>query len=89
MSAGRSPAEKDPVELFPNSVKAFVVREEGGRRSVDLMLWDFLGGGAAWRMTNVRYLGLQQWRRVSAEPHNRCLISLTELCERSLNKHGW
>lgn len=49
---------EDPVELFPKS-KAFIVREESGRRAVDLMLWDVLGGGAAWPMTNVRNLGFQ------------------------------
>jgi putative SOS response-associated peptidase YedK len=77
---------KDPVELFPKS-KAFIVREEGNRRAVDLMLWDVLGGGAAWPMTNVRNLGLPQWRRLAAEPHNRCLIPLTEFCEWTPDKH--
>jgi putative SOS response-associated peptidase YedK len=77
---------KDPVELFPKS-KAFVIREERDRRAVDLMLWDVLGGAAPWPMTNVRNLGLPQWRRLAADPHNRCLIPLTEFCEWTPDKH--
>jgi putative SOS response-associated peptidase YedK len=76
----------DPVELFPKS-KAYVVREESGRRVLDVMAWDVLGGQAAWPMTNVRNLGLPQWRRLAAEPHNRCLIPLTEFCEWTPDKH--
>ncbi len=77
---------KDPVELFPKS-KAFVIREERDRRAVDLMLWDVLGGAAPWPMTNVRNLGLPQWRRLAAPPHNRCLVPLTEFCEWTPDKH--
>lgn len=77
---------KDPQELFPKS-KAFVVREERERRAVDLMLWDVLGGGATWPMTNVRNLGLPQWRRLAAEPENRCLVPLTEFCEWTPDRH--
>lgn len=77
---------KDPQELFPKS-KAFVVREERGRRAVDIMLWDVLGGGAKWPMTNVRNLGLPQWRRLAAEPENRCLVPLTEFCEWTPDLH--
>ena len=77
---------KDPVELFPKS-QAFIVREEGKRLAVDIMLWDVLGGAAAWPMTNVRNLGLPQWRRLAAEPHNRCLVPLTEFCEWTPDKH--
>lgn len=73
-------------ELFPKS-KAFVVREERGRRAVDVMLWDVLGGGAKWPMTNVRNLGLPQWRRLAAEPENRCLVPLTEFCEWTPDLH--
>jgi putative SOS response-associated peptidase YedK len=38
-------------------------------------------------MTNVRNLGLPQWRRLAADPHNRCLIPLTEFCEWTPDKH--
>ena len=51
------------------------------------MAWDVLGGQAAWPMTNVRNLALPQWRRLAAEPHNRCLMPLTEFCERTPEKH--
>ena len=71
---------RDPHELFPKS-KAFVVREERGRRAVDIMAWDVLAGAAAWPMTNVRNLSLPQWKRLAAEPANRCLVPLTEFCE--------
>lgn len=37
----------DPVELYPKS-KAYVVREERGRRVLDVMAWDVLGGQAPW-----------------------------------------
>ena len=77
---------RDPVELFPKS-KAFVVRQAGGARVVDLMLWDVLGGAAPWPMTNVRNLGLPQWRRLAAEPQHRCLVPLTEFCEWTPDKH--
>lgn len=76
----------DPHELYPKS-KAFVVREEGGRRAVDVMAWDVLGGGAKWPMTNVRNLGLPQWRKLAAEPENRCLVPLTEFCEWTPDLH--
>jgi len=76
----------DPAELFPKS-RAFVVRQAGGARVVDLMLWDVLGGAAAWPMTNVRNLSLPQWRRLAAEPQHRCLVPLTEFCEWTPDKH--
>ncbi len=76
----------DPVELYPKS-KAYVLREERCRRVVDIMAWDVLGGQAPWAMTNVRNLALPQWRRLAAEPYNRCLIPLTEFCEWTPDKH--
>ena len=42
-------------------------------------------------MTNVRTLGLPQWRCLAEKPENRCLIPLTEFCEWSRDKdpeHG-
>ncbi len=75
-----------PDELYPKS-RAHVVREEDGKRGVDIMQWDVLGGGAAWPMTNVRNLGLPQWRRLAEKPENRCLIPLTEFCEWTPEKH--
>lgn len=77
---------KDPRELFPKS-KAFVVREESGRRAIDVMLWDVIGGGAKWPMTNVRNLAVPQWRKLASEPENRCLVPLTEFCEWTPDLH--
>ncbi|MBI0474422.1 DUF159 family protein [Sphingomonas sp. MA1305] len=77
---------KDPQELFPKS-KAFVVREERGKRAVDVMLWDVLGGGAKWPMTNVRNLGLKQWQALAADPEKRCLVPVTEFCEWTPDLH--
>ena len=38
--------------------KAYVIRAERGRRALDVMGWDVLGGQAKWPMTNVRNLAL-------------------------------
>lgn len=70
----------DPRELRPKS-RNYVVREQEGERAWDVMSWDVLGGKAAWPMTNVRQLGLPQWRRLADKPENRCLVPLTEFCE--------
>ena len=51
------------------------------------MLGEVLGGAAPWPMTNVRNLGLPQWRRLAAEPQHRCLVPLTEFCEWTSDKH--
>jgi putative SOS response-associated peptidase YedK len=67
-------------ELTPRS-RAYVVRRDDRGLGLDLMSWDVLGGQAAWPMTNVRQLGLPQWRRLAERPENRCLIPLTEFCE--------
>jgi len=76
----------NPVELRPKA-RAYVIREEDGKRGLDVMGWDVLGGGASWPMTNVRNLGLKQWQRLAEKPENRCLIPLTEFCEWTPEKH--
>jgi putative SOS response-associated peptidase YedK len=38
-------------------------------------------------MTNVRQLGLPQWRKLAERPENRCLVPLTEFCEFTPDKH--
>ena len=76
----------DPRELRPKA-RAYVVREVDGKRGLDVMGWDVLGGGAAWPMTNVRNLGLKQWQRLAENPGNRCLVPLTEFCEWTPEKH--
>ena len=75
------------VELVPRK-RAPVVRSEATQRIIDLMQWDVLGGLAAWPMTNVRQLGLPQWRRLAEKPENRCLVPLTEFCEWELEGTG-
>jgi putative SOS response-associated peptidase YedK len=62
----------DPVELRPKS-RSYVVREQDGERAWDVMTWDVLGGEAKWPMTNVRQLGLPQWRRLAEKP--RAVVS--------------
>ena len=71
---------KSLAELRPKG-DAYVIREEDGRRALDLMSWDVLGGQAPWPMTNVRNLALSQWRRLAEDPARRCLVPLTEFCE--------
>ena len=91
----------NPQELVPFG-RAWVIRRNDRGRGVDVMSWDVLGGMAKrpskigtpprpLAMTNVRSLGLPQWRRLAEKPENRCLIPLTEFCEWSRDKdpeHG-
>ncbi|WP_203234616.1 SOS response-associated peptidase family protein [Sphingomonas solaris] len=77
----------NPVELYPRA-RAWIVREQGGRRGIDVGTWDVLGSQAKWPMTNVRQLGLPQWRRLAADPGNRCLIPLTEFAEWTPDTHA-
>ncbi|WP_294392110.1 SOS response-associated peptidase family protein [uncultured Sphingomonas sp.] len=67
-------------ELAPRS-RAYVLRQNDRGLGLDVMTWDVLDGQVAWPMTNVRQLGLPQWRRLAERPENRCLIPLTEFCE--------
>ncbi|MDP9086455.1 MAG: SOS response-associated peptidase family protein [Pseudomonadota bacterium] len=76
----------DPTELRPKS-RAYVIRELGGERAWDVMHWDVLRGNGPWPMTNVRNLGLTQWRKLAEKPENRCLVPLTEFCEWTPGKH--
>jgi putative SOS response-associated peptidase YedK len=70
----------NPRELTPRG-RAYVVREDERGRGLDVMSWDVLGGQGKWPMTNVRQLGLPQWRKLAEKPENRCLIPCTEFCE--------
>lgn len=76
----------DPTELYPRA-RAWIVREQDSRRGLDVGVWDVLGGMAKWPMTNVRQLGLPQWRRLAEHPANRCLIPLTEFAEWTPDAH--
>ncbi|MFS0738195.1 SOS response-associated peptidase family protein [Sphingomonas sp. 1P06PA] len=74
----------NPVELVPRG-RAYVIREEDGRRGLDVMSWDLLGKGAAYPITNVR--DLKRWRPRLEKPEGRCLIPLTEFCEWTPEAH--
>ncbi|MFS0770852.1 SOS response-associated peptidase family protein [Sphingomonas sp. 1P08PE] len=76
----------NPQELRPKR-RNYVIREQDGIRGWDVMSWDVLGGQAPWPMTNVRNLGLPQWRKLADKPENRCLVPLTEFCEWTPDKH--
>ena len=76
----------DPQELRPKG-RAYVVREQAGVRGWDIMSWDVLGGKGAWPMTNVRNLGLPQWRALAQDTKNRCIVPLTEFCEFTPERH--
>jgi len=75
-----------PDELRPSG-RAYVIREDERGRGIDIMGWDVLGGAAPYAMTNVRQLGLKQWRALAAQPENRCLVPLTEFCEWTPESH--
>jgi len=77
----------NPRELTPRS-RAWIVRQDHRGRGVDVMSWDVLAGGAKWPMTNVRQLGLPQWRRLAEPVTHRCLIPLTEFCEWTPEAHA-
>ena len=70
----------NPGELYPRN-RSHIIREQDGKRGVDIATWDVLGGQAGFPMTNVRQLGLPQWRRLAAHSEQRCLIPLTEFAE--------
>jgi putative SOS response-associated peptidase YedK len=76
----------DWQELTPRS-RAYVLRRTDLGLGIDVMSWDVLGGQAKWPMTNVRQLGLPQWRRLAEKPENRCLIPLNEFCEWTPEAH--
>lgn len=76
----------DPRELRPKG-RAYIIREFAGERAWDVMHWDVLRGNGPWPMTNVRNLGLSQWRKLAEKPENRCLVPLTEFCEWTPEKH--
>lgn len=70
----------NPTELYPKS-RAYVVRQAGADRGLDVMHWDVTAGQAPWPMTNVRDLARPQWKALASDPAQRCLVPLTEFCE--------
>jgi putative SOS response-associated peptidase YedK len=75
----------NPVELAPKT-RAYVIRRNDRGLGLDVMSWDILGGETRLPTTDVRHLGLPQWRRVAERPENRCLIPLTEFAEWTRDK---
>lgn len=76
-----------PPELFPKKL-GWIVREEDGRRVLDVARWGFPHQvkGASGKMlskpvTNVRNLTSPFWRSVLKTPARRCLVPVTDFCE--------
>ena len=83
-----------PPELFPKK-PAWVVREELGRRQLDVMTWGFPRRVPGKRtdkttgkpvlvntdVTNVRNYTSPFWRTAMANPERRCLVSFTSFSE--------
>jgi putative SOS response-associated peptidase YedK len=72
-----------PPELFPKR-PAWVVRQEGGERRLDIMRWGIPLGGVPY--TNVRNLNNGEWRRLLSAPGQRCLVPVSDFCEWSGEK---
>ena len=76
-----------PPELFPKR-PAYVVRQEGADRRVDVMTWGFpttvkgAGGKPILKsVTNVRNYSSPFWRAALKAPERRCLVPFSTFCE--------
>ncbi len=76
-----------PGEIFPKK-PAFVVREFGGARRLDVMSWGFphqvpgaSGKTLAKQVTNVRNYTSSFWRSALVNPEGRCLVPVTAFSE--------
>lgn len=76
-----------PPELFPKR-HAWVVRETGGRRILDIMAWGVplsvpgaRGQPVEKQVTNVRNLASPFWKSTLARPEFRCLVPVSDFCE--------
>lgn len=90
-----------PPELFPDK-PAYVVRQEGGARTLDIMRWGFPRKVPGKRIdkvtgkpvlldtkvTNVRNLESPMWRNVLSKPAQRCLIPVTSFSEYGPGEKG-
>ncbi len=75
------PGPLPPPELFPKR-SAYVVRDDDGVRTLDIMRWGFPPPPRARApVTNVRNLGSPFWRAALNRPDRRCLVPVTEFCE--------
>lgn len=76
-----------PPELLPKKI-GWVVREEAGRRRLDVMRWGInrTMRGASGKMlvkpvTNVRNLESSFWKSTLAKSKYRCFVPVTDFCE--------
>lgn len=76
----------NPREMVPKG-RNWIMRQDDRGKGLDVMAWDVLAGGAKFPMTNVRQLGLPQWKRLASDPAKRCLIPVTEFAEWTPDKH--
>lgn len=75
------PERLPPPELFPKR-EAYVVREEAGKRMLDIMSWGFPPPGSSKApVTNVRNLASPFWRSALRRPDRRSLVPVSEFCE--------
>lgn len=76
------PPTLPPPELFPKR-HAWAVRQEDGRRVLDVMSWGFPPPPKASPapVTNVRNLASPFWKSALANPARRCLVPFTDFCE--------
>ncbi len=69
----------NPVELDPPT-RAYPVRDDDGKRGVEVRTWDFLHGAAGWPNHQVAQSESTEWRKFAENPANRRLIPLIEFC---------
>lgn len=81
------PERVPPPELFPEK-PAWIVREEDGRRLLDVATWGFphtvkgaKGQPLKKLVTNVRNYTSPFWRTAMASPERRCLVPFTAFSE--------
>jgi len=72
-----------PPELFPKR-PAWIVRNDGEQRRLDVMSWGVPFNGKP--VTNVRNLASPFWRSMLNDPARRCLVPATGFCEWSGEK---
>src|SRR5438309_8921470 len=72
------PERLPPPELFPKR-DGWVVRQQDGGRSLEVMRWGVPLNGKP--ITNVRNLQSPFWRSMLKAPERRCLVPVTSFCE--------
>jgi putative SOS response-associated peptidase YedK len=83
-----------PGELFPKQL-AWVARQSGGARHLDVMAWGFphtvpgkSGKPIVKAVTNVRNYTSPFWRSALANPERRCLVPVTAFSEYGPGEKG-